>query len=195
MRRIMPDHSMTKRCSRVAQLADLADLLAFRIVDADPRADVARIVVGDHAHARPRHTRTSLRSASRVTKPSSENESTTTRASMSGEDLGGRWRDLVAPIERALALLHVDALLGDTVRRGRVPSNQRLPHVIVPEIAVLVVRSGSRVRHVGREQCVPRLPRIELVRLTLALRRAPAARRACAARDRSTHARGPRALR
>ncbi len=77
-----------------------------------------------------------------------------------GDDAAERVGHQPTPVEHALGgvVARVDALARHAVVLGRVPRDQRLPHVVVGEVAVLVVRRvevrevalGQRRRHVER---------------------------------------------
>ncbi len=51
-----------------------------------------------------------------------------------------RFTRLHPRVERAFAMLDIDALAGDAVSFGAVPKHQRLPHMVVREVRVLIVR-------------------------------------------------------
>ena len=72
-------------------------------------------------------------------KPSSENETTSQRAPGPLDQVGQRRSGLPAQVVGALARAAVGALARDPVVVGRVPPHERLPHVVVAEVGVLVV--------------------------------------------------------
>ena len=131
----------TTTYSRLRMCDTVPTSLARRVVDADLRAHVAARVEAA-APRRGRAPRTCRAARRALTHDSSLYDSTTTRARTSRDHPRERVGHLAPAVERALGrgVARVDALARHAVVLGRVPRHQRLPHVVVREVAVLVVR-------------------------------------------------------
>ena len=122
----------------VAQVRDLADAPAGWVEDADLRAHVA--LERDRHRAHVPALGQQRDEVAEVVEPLVGAREHEPRAREPLDDPRQRVRGLAPPVERALRRPAVDALAGDAVVLGRVPADQRLPHVVVREVGVLVVR-------------------------------------------------------
>ena len=139
----------------VADVRHGAHALPLRVVDADLRADVAaRVEARAPRRARaPSTSRAARRRDPRLVVVRDDHDA---RPHV-GDHLPQRVGHRPPLVEHALGrvVARVDALARHAVVLGRVPRDQRLPHVVVGEVAVLVVRRVE-VGEVARRRASPR---------------------------------------
>ena len=135
----------------VAYVRDRSHPLSLRVVDADLRTHVAARVEVQHLHVPvDRAPLAELVDADpRLVVVRHHDDTRPHLGDHAAEGLGHR----PPLVEQALGLVgaRVDPLAGNAVVLGRVPGHQRLPDVVVREVAVLVVRRVEVREVTGRE--------------------------------------------